>query len=95
MQYVEMSIEEALKIFKGDVSKTVLVAVKDLEKDDDIQSFEKVGISRCKRIIKSSSTIIGIDDDFDLLKQLLLYSSKQNIQSIKPIGTMTRIVYKE
>ena len=43
MQYVEMSIEEALKIFKGDVSKTVLVAVKDLEKDDDIQSFEKVG----------------------------------------------------
>lgn len=48
MQYVEMSIEEALKIFKGDVSKTVLVAVKDLEKDDDIQSFEKVGISRCK-----------------------------------------------
>ena len=88
MQYVEMSIEEALKIFKGDVSKTVLVAVKDLEKDDDIQSFEKVG-----RIIKSSSTIIGIDDD--LLKQLLLYSSKQNIQSIKPIGTMTRIVYKE
>lgn len=94
MQYVEMSIEEALKIFKGDVSKTVLVAVKDLEKDDDIQSFEKVGISRCKRIIKSSSTIIGIDDDL-LLKQLLLYSSKQNIQSIKPIGTMTRIVYKE
>ena len=93
MQYVEMSIEEALKIFKGDVSKTVLVAVKDLEKDDDIQSFEKVGISRCKRIIKSSSTIIGIDDD--LLKQLLLYSKKQNIQSIKPIGTMTRIVYKE
>lgn len=93
MQYVEMSIEEALKIFKGDVSKTVLVAVKDLEKDDDIQPFEKVGISRCKRIIKSSSTIIGIDDD--LLKQLLLYSSKQNIQSIKPIGTMTRIVYNE
>ena len=93
MQYVEMSIEEALKIFKGDVSKTVLVAVKDLEKDDDIQSFEKVGVSRCKRIIKSSSTIIGIDDD--LLKQLLLYSRKQNIQSIKPIGIMTRIVYKE
>lgn len=93
MQYVEMSIEEALKIFKGDVSKTVLVAVKDLEKDDDIQSFKKVGVSRCKRIIKSSSTIIGIDDD--LLKQLLLYSRKQNIQSIKPIGIMTRIVYKE
>lgn len=93
MQYVEMSIEEALKIFKGDVSKTVFVAVKDLEKDDDIQSFEKVGVSRCKRIIKSSSTIIGIDDD--LIRQLLLYSSKQNIQSIKPIGTMTRIVYKE
>lgn len=93
MQYVEMNIEEALKIFKGDVSKTVLVAVKDLEKDDDIQSFEKVGVSRCKRIIKSSSTIIGIDDD--LIRQLLLYSSKQNIQSIKPIGTMTRIVYKE
>lgn len=93
MEYIEMNIEDALKIFKGDVSKTVLVAVKDLEKDDDIQSFEKVGVSRCKRIIKSSSTIIGIDDD--LLKQLLLYSSKQNIQSIKPIGTMTRIVYKE
>ena len=93
MQYVKMSIEEALKIFKGDVSKTVLVAVKDLEKDDDIQSFEKVGVSRCKRIIKSSSTIIGIDDD--LIRQLLLYSKKQNIQSIKPIGTMTRIVYKE
>ncbi len=93
MEYIEMSIEDALKIFKGDVSKTVLVAVKDLEKDDDVQFFEKIGVSRCKRIIKSSSTIIGIDDD--LLKQLLLYSRKQNIQSIKPIGIMTRIVYKE
>lgn len=94
MKYIEMSIEDALKIFKGDKSKTVLVAVKDLENDDDtLQPFERMEISKCRKVIRSSKTIIGMDDE--LLKHLLLYSKKQNIQAIRPIGTMTRIVYKE
>lgn len=94
MEYIEMSIEDALKIFKGNKSKTVLVAVKDLENDDDtLQPLKKIGLSKCRKIIKSSKTIAGSEDD--LLKHLLLYSRKQNIQSIKPIGTMTRIIYKK
>lgn len=94
MKYIEMSIEDALKIFKGDKSQTVLVAVKDLENEGDtLQPLKKIGVPKCRKIIKSSKTIVGSEDD--LLKYLLLYSRKQNIQSIKPIGTMTRIVYKE
>ena len=92
MEYIEVTVEDALKIFKGDPSKTVLIAVKDLEDEyDTIQRFSKVKALNCKNIIKSSETLCHSRDE--LLSHLLLFSHKQNIQEIKAIGSMTRIIY--
>ena len=39
MEYIEMTIEEALEYNKGNKAQVVLVAVKDLEKNEGITEF--------------------------------------------------------
>lgn len=93
MQYIEVSIEDALKFFMGDTSRNVLIAVKDLEnKDDTLQRFKRATGGQCRNIIESTKTACHGKDD-EIINHLLLFSDKQNICEIKPIGTMTHIIY--
>ena len=94
MEYIELTIEDALKLFRGDNSKTVLVAVKDLENEKDtLQRFEHITEYRCGGIIKKSKTICHSKDD--VISHLLLFSDKQNLWDIKPIGSMTHVIYPD
>ena len=89
-QYVEMSIEEASKLFKGK-NGTVLVAVKDLENDDEIVSFIKKTKAECEEVVKNAATITQACDDF--MRQLNLYSYRQpDIMNIIPKGKMKTIL---
>ena len=92
MQYVEMRIEDALKL-KGK-NGTVLVAVQDLEKENDVLDFVKNTRSEYEAIIKNAATIIQGCDDF--MKQLNVFSHKQpDVMNIIPIGKMRVILFPQ
>lgn len=55
VKYVEMSVEEAIKLGK----KTVLVAVQDLENEkDDVQKFQKKTKEEYIQIVHNAETIV-------------------------------------
>ena len=91
MRYVEMTIEEAVKYCKG---KKVLVAEQDLEKNrDEVVGFERKTFQECKDIIEQSETIAKMCDDF--LNQLRVFSEKQDVMNIRPVGRMSTILVQE
>ena len=92
MKYVEMTIEEAMQCCNK--NQKVLVAVQDLEKnDDDVDLiFVKKEKSEYPSIFEDVKTAISIHDDF--VKQFNLFTEKQNIPNIKPRG-FRRIVLME
>lgn len=91
MQYVEMTIEEALKYSKG---KTVLVAVSDLENNDEVNSFVKRNAADCENIFNEAETIVRVYDD--LINQLRAFTEKQNdFINYKPRGKLSIIILKE
>lgn len=93
MQYIEMTIEEAWK--KCNKNDKVLVAVKNLEKnDEDIDIiFVKKEKNEYQTIFEDVKTVASICDDF--VKQLKLFTEKQNIYNIKPHGFQKTILLKE
>lgn len=93
MQYIEMTIEEALKYNRGNKSKTVLVAVQDLE-SDEIPEFVKKGKHECENIIMEAETIARVYDDF--VNQLRVFTEKQpDIRNIIPRGKLSTILLRE
>lgn len=95
MQYIEMTIEEANEYFKGSKGKTVLVAVKDLENEEDqIVSFVKKNRCECESIINEAETVARVYDDF--MNQLRVFTAKQvDIRNITPRGKLSTILLKE
>lgn len=92
LQYVEMDIETAYKLCKG--KGTVLVATKDLEKEDEVINFVKKTKSECEGVIRNAATIIQGCDDF--MKQLNVFSYKQpDIMNIIPVGKMRVILFSQ
>ena len=53
MRYVEVTIEQALAMNKGDRSSKVLVAVNNLE-NDEVVAFVKKTRNECDKIIKEA-----------------------------------------
>lgn len=93
MQYVEMTIEEALKCNRGNKLKTVLVAVQDLE-CVEISAFVKKSKHECENIIMEAETIARVYDDF--VNQLRVFTEKQpDIRNIIPRGKLSTILLKE
>lgn len=93
MQYVEMTIEEALKYNRGNKDKTVLVAVRDLE-TDEVAPFVKKNKSDCENILMEAETIVRVCDDF--VNQLRAFTEKQpNARDIIPKGRLSTILLKE
>lgn len=90
-EYVEMTIEQALKLNNGNTNAKVMVAMNNLEKNE-VALFVKKTKSECEEIIKRAQTIAHDCDDF--MNSLYCYSVKQNLKEIKPIGVVSTILIK-
>lgn len=92
MEYVEMTIEEALEYSRGNKFQVVLVAVRDLEKNDEITEFIKRSKNECEDIIRNAETIAKLHDEF--ISQLKVFTMKQiDLKNIKPHGKESTILY--
>lgn len=93
MNYVEMTTEEAIEILRKSKGKKVLVAIKDLENDNDAILYQKLK-SDCEVIIQEAQTISSICDDF--VRKLDVFTEKQkDILNIKPYGLRKTILLNE
>ena len=91
MQYVEMSIEEAMKRCKKNAK--ILVATQDLADDGcDIVFVQKRG-NDYKELFEDVKTVASLYDDF--IKQLKLFTEKQDIRDIRPYGIQRTILLRE
>ena len=86
-----MTIEEAMK--RCNKNKRVLVAVQDLEDDNTDVIFVRKERSEYRTIFEDVQTVASICDDF--VKQLRLFTEKQNIPDIEPHGYQKTILLKE
>ena len=91
MRYVEMTIEEAMK--RCNKNKKVLVAVQDLEDDNVDVVFIQKGRNEYQSMFEDVKTVASACDDF--VKQLRLFTEKQNIYSIEPHGLQKIILLNE
>lgn len=91
MKYVEMTIEEAIKCCNKNAK--VLVAVQNLEDDDCDIVFVRKKRNEYQSIFNDVQTVASICDDF--VKQLRLFTKKQNIPNIEPHGLQKTILLKE
>lgn len=89
MKYIEVTIEEALAMNKGDKNSKVLVAVSNLE-DDNVAAFVKKTRNECEKIIKDAETLVQNCDDF--MDCLLCYSEKQDLKSIRSVGMLSTMI---
>ena len=92
MNYIEVTIEQALEMNKGDKNSKVLVAINDLEKND-VASFVKKTRNECEKIIKDAETLVQNCDDF--MECLMCYSERQDLRSIQPIGVLSTILVRQ
>ena len=92
MEYIEMTIEEALEFNKGNKNSKVLVAVSNFEADE-VVAFVRKTRGECENIIKKAETVVrGCDEFIDLLK---CYSDHQDIKAIRAVGDVTTILYSQ
>ena len=91
MQYVEMTIEEALKCCNK--NKKVLVAIQDLEDDNVDVIFVKKMKHEYQSLFEDVKTAASLRDD--LVKQVRLFTEKQNIPNVEPHGIQKIILLKE
>ena len=91
MRYVEMTIEEAMK--RCNKNKKVLVAIQDLEDNNVDTVFVQKERSEYQSMFEDVKTVASACDDF--VKQLRLFTEKQNIFNIEPKGIQKIILLKE
>lgn len=91
MRYIEMTIEEAMK--RCNKNEKVLVAVQDLEDDNVDIVFVQKERNEYQAIFEDVKTVASVCDDF--VKQLRLFTEKQNIYNIEPRGMQKIILLKE
>ena len=91
MKYVELTIEEAMQ--RCDKNTKVLVAIQDLKDTKANVSFVKKERKEYTEIFEDIQTATSLCDDF--VKQLKLFSEKQDIHNIKPKGIQKIVLLKE
>lgn len=92
MNYIiEMTTEEAIEVLKESKGKRVLVAIKDLENDEDAVFYQKLKTD-CEIMIKEAKTISSMCDDF--VKNVNLFTEKQK-DLAKPHGMQKTILLRE
>lgn len=91
MQYVEMSIEDAMKKCKKNAK--ILVATQDLaDNDTEIIFVQKRG-SDYKEVFEDVKTVASLSDD--LVRRLNLFTEKQDIRNIRPYGIRRIVILRE
>lgn len=91
MQYIEMTIEEAIKKCKKNAK--ILVATQDLADENiDVIFVQKRG-SDYKEVFEDVKTVASLSDD--LVKQLNLFTEKQDIMNIRPYGIRRIVILRE
>lgn len=90
MQYVEMTIEEAMK--RCNKNQKVLVAIQDLEDKNVNVIFTEKKRNEYQELFDDVETVASLCDDF--VKQLRLFTRKQNIHNIEPKGKQKTILLK-
>lgn len=91
MQYIEMSVEDAIKKCKKNAK--ILVAIQDLADESvDVVFIQKRG-SDCKDVFKDVETVASLCDDF--ISQLKLFTEKQDIRDIRPYGVQKTVMLRE
>ena len=93
MRYIETTIEEAIEVLKQSKGKKVMIDVHDLTCDDVNEEFCFIVKNECNVMIQNAETIASIVDDF--AKSLRLFTEKQNLRDIKPIGLERIILLRE
>ena len=91
MRYVEMTIEEAMK--RWNKKKKVLGASRELEDDNVDVVFVQKERREYRSVFEDVKTVASACDDF--VKQLKLFTEKQNIFNIEPRGRQKIILLKE
>lgn len=91
MRYVEVSIEEAMKRCKKNAK--VLVAEQDLEQEDCNIIFVKKEKKDYSDLFKDVKTAASLSDE--LMEQLRLFTERQEIPNVKPVGVQKIVLIKE
>lgn len=90
--YIEMTVEEAMK--KCNKNTKVLVAIQDLEKEDDEIVFVQKKKREYDSIFEDAKTVLSMCDDF--IKELNVFTEKQpDIYNIRPHGLQKIVLLKE
>lgn len=91
MKYVEISIEDAMKRCKKNAK--VLVAEQDLEKEDCNIDFVTKESKDYDELFRDIRTAASLTDDW--VKQLKLFTERQDIFNIQPKGIQKIVIIKE
>ena len=91
MQYVEMSVEEAMKKCKKNAK--ILVAIQDLaDESTDTVFIQKRG-SDYNDVFEDVKTVPSLCDDF--IWQLKLFTEEEDIKNIRPYGIQRTVLLRE
>ena len=91
MQYVEVTIEEAMKMC--DRNTQVLVAVQNLRDTDVNMVFVPKKKDEYAGVFEDIKTAASLKDDF--VKQLRLFTEIQDIRNIRPKGLQKTVLLRE
>lgn len=91
MQYVEMTVKEAKKRCKKNAK--VLVAIQDLEDENVDVIFVQKKKDEYDALFADVKTVSSLCDEF--VKQLNLFTEKQDIKNIRPCGIQKTVILRE
>ncbi len=91
MRYIEMTVEEAMKYCNK--NDKVLVAIQDLEKEDTDIVFVQKRKKDYGDIFNDAKTISSMCDS--LIKELNVFTEKQDLTCIQPRGLHKVVLLKE
>lgn len=91
MKYIEVSLEEAMKRCKKNAR--VLVAEQDLEDCNIDTIFATKARNEMDEVFMGVQTVASLYDDF--VNQLKLFTEKQDIRNIRPIGKQRIVILRE
>jgi len=91
MKYIEMTVEEAMRFC--DKNDKVLVAIHDLENEDTDVMFVQKRRKDYRDIFRDAQTISSMCDN--LIKELSVFTEKQDLANIQPKGLHKIVLLKE
>ena len=92
MRYIEMTLEEAVK--ECNKNTKVLVALQNLEEKDDTDAiFVTKKKEEYRKMFEDVKTAASLCDDF--VRELSLFTERQDIRNIKPQGFQKIVLLRE